>query len=249
MTTSPPEPAPLPEAAETLVRSGLLALSDSYPALPVAVAERLDRVLEELPELTAPDTDIPMPASPRIPWWRRRFALAGVMSVVVVIAGIGVLVIQPWAPGIQPSPTGDSIAANGREATSESNEPKSQPSQEPAETEDVAPESTEYTITYSGHDYQSGELTDAMGPNETGSKADVDSSLDDLRDDSQRREDCVDNMLGHFNGEVLTIDFGSFEDSPAMVTVIDRVDNTTTVVAVGGQCGTRTIDQLAEETF
>lgn len=248
MTSPSTGPDPLDENAVTEL---LRRTSTGYPDLPTGVADRLDSVLAELPELTPPDTTEPAgPSSVRVAWWRRRVAWGGLGTGLAAIVAAGLLVTAPWASA--PDSTGnDTVAAGGPEDEyPRSSAPTTEQSKDLSpDGEDPGLESAGYPITYSGHDYQAGELDAAVSPPANSIQSSLDEELDPLLSDPSRRDACLTEVVDRYLGRVTTVDFGSYLATPAMLVVVDRSDtDATTVVAVGSSCDTGIVDELAAES-
>ncbi|MGH8876964.1 MAG: hypothetical protein ACRD0P_06450 [Stackebrandtia sp.] len=254
MTTSPtPDDGaePAPDGAEAAVTAGLRAVSGTYPPLPAAVAQRLDRTLAELPELDAPGTPAADEPPAKQPWWRRRYAMAsGLLAVVAVVGGGVLFAAQPW----QTSP--DNAAGNAESEKEAPEELKGQ--RDNSEKEDSAPgaegegegeESSAYTVGYSGHDYGPTDLGEARNRTATGNKSSLPPELDELSTDTAARDDCLSGLIEKYGGSVTTVDFGLYEGDPAMVAVLEAEPSGGTVAAVGPECRSSDRDLLGYTDF
>jgi hypothetical protein len=251
VTTSPTEPTGEAPDADAAVIAGLRALSGSYPDLPSSVADRLDRTLAELPELTAADTTPPAKPASRVPWWRRRFALATAMTAAVVaLAGLGLLTaFPPWADSNAPS---SGQAGDTAESGSHTEDQlKSLPSPDDDSGSDQAGIEGErepgYPVTFSGRDYTARTLAEAADPSTADAKSSLDTSLNPLLNDTVQRDGCVATILAAYTGTVSAIDFGSFDGAPAMLAVIDDADGGNVVVAVGAGCDAQHMNELSHQ--
>lgn len=232
MTTNP---APHGDEADAAVTAGLRALSQSYPDMPSQVAERLERTLAELPELTAPDT-APAPApKPKQPWWRRRYALASASLAVAAFVAGGILIAQ-FTPM-------NSDAATNAEGNSESSvQPFDKERDNPGENDQSEKDSgtdsegSAYRVSYSGTDYSESDLARARGLSATGDKAALDPALEPLSTDKSVRDACLSELTGTYGGSVESVDFGQYEGEPAMVAVVADESSGGTVAAVGPDC-------------
>ncbi|MGH8791982.1 MAG: hypothetical protein ACRDXX_04970 [Stackebrandtia sp.] len=242
---------------EDAVRMRLRTLSESgYPDLPSAVAERLDRALIELPDLTAPDT-APL-AAPRAPtpWWKRRFALTAAAGIAVLglAAGGGVLAMQPGDDESPATALDEADSNDGRKGADSPSQPLTDGEAQEDDGGDSAPEdelgaegdeeTLDYSVSYSGYDYVPEDMQSATQQESTGSAENVADSLRRLADDPTARDFCVAWVQDVHGGMVSVTDFGYFEGQPAMVAVVDRTDGSAVVAAVGADCGLDGVDEL-----
>lgn len=242
---------PVGGADDAELTASLHALSQSYPELPAAVAERLDSVLAELPELTAPDT-APAPApAPKPPWWRRRYALASAGLAVVAFLGGGLLfAAQPW----QNAGESASGAADHKEdepldkfdSEGDGAEKDSAPGEEPSVEIEVDP----YTVTYSNRDYRESDLTEARDASTSVDKSALPPELFPLTSSQGKRDGCVVAAAAEFDGTVTSVDFGRYEGEAAMIAVVEADSGDGgTVAAIGVRCTIQNPDLLGSAEF
>ena len=237
MTEEPPQsPSPF---GEDDVRAQLAQASDGYEPLPSAVADRLDRALDDLPDLNAPDTT-PAHAPPaKAPWWRRRFAM-GAAAAILVFAGAGIAAQQLFVPQQNQSDTAES---DSQEPLGSQNDTKKQ---DPGINEAPESDAQSAATTFSGRDYSDGELGEAAAVHDADEKS-LDSSLDDLLQDASQRQSCRGAGAGDVGGKVSAVDFGSFKNEPAMIVVVSADGDAVAAVAVGASCGDAGTDVLKSE--
>ncbi|GAA4912699.1 hypothetical protein LX16_2351 [Stackebrandtia albiflava] len=237
---------PPPDGRDARLRDRLAAASADYEALPTAVADRLDRVLAELPPLEAPQTDRPAPARPR-PWWRRRLALASA-------AGTGTAVIvAALFLATQPLQTGGAEDA-AEPALEREESAASEPEAGAPEGGEDTPLGTQgepgYVVTYSGHDYAPGQdMEFALAATGDVSVKGLDPGLQVIAADPDALTGCVSAVERYFGGTAVAVDFGTFEDSPAVVVVVSSVTGGGTIAAQGPGCADGTLDLYHSQSF
>lgn len=229
------------------VTAGLRALSQTYQDLPSPVADRLDRALAELPDLTAPDTAPPPVPPVRRPWWRRRYALASAsLAVVAFVAGGLLFAVQPWSASME---TGASGAQDQEQDKAEPFGEREHKDSAPSDDAGVHSEVEPYLVTYSNRDYRESDLTQARDVEEVGDMSAVPKSLVPLTSSPEARDHCVAQLNREFGGTTESVDFGRYEGEPAMIAIIADDAGGGVAVAVGGMCGISGTEVLGTAKF
>ncbi|MFD0557935.1 hypothetical protein FB566_3221 [Stackebrandtia endophytica] len=226
--------SPEQDPAAGAVTARLAHASTQYESMPDHVATRLDRVLDELPDLAAPE--VPAAATPRAPWWRRRWGLSAATGAGVAIVFAGALVLTLPSDDAEMPTTADSNSSVQEEAAEPEMSGQSAPGDK-SETDDdtFTGTDTTYLVTYSGHDYSADGLGYALTAT-AGAMQNIDTELEPLLSDPDKLATCLDGVRDRFGGTVTAVDFGTFEGDPTVVVVVHS-DDGGAIVAQRPSCG------------
>ncbi|HIW63532.1 MAG TPA: hypothetical protein H9881_13820 [Candidatus Stackebrandtia excrementipullorum] len=231
MTAVPPNRA-VPPGEDSTVSARLTQASSQYATLPVDVATRLDRVLDELPDLEPPPTPAPIPS--RQPWWRRGWILAAATTgVAAVFAGVVFFAMSPTM--LDAPTTADAGASDGDQGQSEFGSTEDKMETEDLDGNDFGTNDASYRVTYSGHDYVADGLDYALAA-DAGTVTNLHPALVPMASDPAKLDVCVAGAAGRVGGTVTSVDFGTFEGDPTVVVVVVDEDGNGTIVAQRPAC-------------
>lgn len=257
---------------EAAVSDALRAASDHYGDLPDPVADRLDRVLDQLP---AADTLHGPPAETGPTWTDRlrparvRYALlSGVAALLLVVGGVAVAVQyvsdQPTdAAGSAQSDALDAQDDGGRgedeaaapetdqteaetgqdqELSEEQNEDTTDLAEEPSEAE----ESSSVETFATGRDYTGRDdlLTELRDLGNESTYAGPPPELETLAEGGTAWRDCQNALAERYSSLLVAVDFARYETEPAVIALL-TADSGDIAVAVTPACGDGVIEQLA----
>lgn len=229
------------------VSARLAQASTEYEQLPDHVAARLDRVLDELPDLTAPEVPVAVP--PRQPWWRRGWRLSAVTGAgVAAVFAVAVFLTLPSSDREAPT-TADAQSEVQEEAGEPEMSGQSAPGDKNQTNDDTFTETeATYPVTYSGHDYSADGLGFALSA-DSGAIQGIDTRLEPLLSDPDKLANCLNGVRERFGGEVTAVDFGTFEGDPAVVIVVQSSDGDGTIVAQRPGCAETGYDAYHAQSF
>ncbi|GAB3995194.1 hypothetical protein GCM10029992_11810 [Glycomyces albus] len=257
---------------EAAVSGALRAASEHYGDLPDPVADRLDRVLDQLP---AADTLHGTAADPRPTWTERlrparvRYALlSGVAALLLVIGGVAVAVqYVSDRPGDTAASTQDDAAGGQSDdggrgedeaAASESDGAEAETGQDQELSGEQNEEAPDQAEEPSGTEESSSVETFATGRDYTG-RDDLLTALRDLGNESTYAgpppeletlaegaawQTCQNALAERYSSLLVAVDFARYETEPAVVALLTS-DSGDIAVAVTAACGDGVIEQLA----
>ena len=245
---------------EAAVSGILRAASHDYGDLPESVADRLDRVLDQLP---AADT-LHGSSTPAEPTWterlragRIRYALLGGIAALLIVIG-GVATAVQYVSD-RPGDAADTAQEDGDRGPDGAAAPEPgdgdsqefsgvQPEEAPtgAEEPDDAQESSSVETFATGRDYglQDDLLAELRNLGNESTYVGPPAELQDLFDGGSAWQDCQDALAERYSGLLVAVDFARFEAEPAVVALLTS-DAGDFAVAVTAACGDGVIDQLA----
>lgn len=255
---------------EAAVSDALRAASDHYGDLPDPVADRLDRVLDQLP---AADTLHGTPAETAPTWAERlrparvRYALlSGVAALLLVIGGVAVAVqyVSDRPTDAAGSAQNDTIGAQddgGRgedeAAAPESDDTEAETGQDqefsgeqeedaPDQAEEPTGESSSVETFATGRDYTGRDdlLTELRDLGNESTYAGPPPELETLAEGGTAWQDCQEALAERYSSLLVAVDFARYETEPAVVALLTS-DSGDIAVAVTPACGDGAIEQLA----
>ncbi|GAB3220922.1 hypothetical protein GCM10027447_05880 [Glycomyces halotolerans] len=242
---------------ETEAARALREASAEYGDLPLDVADRLDRVLEQLP--TADTLHARAETAPswgeRIRSKRVRYALvSAAAAILVTIGGVGVAVQYFAATGAVDSATTAQDGAGDAGAGLADDEAGAARSEEIQSTDEelAAPEGAEETTgveTFStGGDYadEPDLLAALRGLGDASADGEVPEELQFLARGGPAWENCREAIAERYDSLMVAVDFAWYDDEPAVVVLLVS-DSGEIAVAVTAECAQGRIVELTSQ--
>ncbi|WP_100445205.1 hypothetical protein [Glycomyces xiaoerkulensis] len=236
----------------------LRSASDQYEGLPGNVADRLDRVLDQLPTadtLHAGENRRTAGWAERMRARRVRYALVSAAAALLVTIG-GVAVALQYVSGLQEDSAtvadagGDDGGAQAEseedpEAAIRESELEADSGEDFAEEPESAEETTGIATFSTGRDYQEGsDLLSALRELSADSATEaVPEELEALAEGGRLWQDCQEALAEAYESLPVAVDFARYDSEPAVVALLVS-DSGEIAVAVTPECAQGEIEPL-----
>lgn len=238
----------------------LRAASAEYDDLPRDVADRLDRVLEQLPSADTLHAGERRTSPAWIEWLRARrvrYALVSATAALIVTVGAVAAAVQvvststggDGGAGVsaeqEPDGAFDEGASEDAAATPEGDDFAAEEEETQAESPQGDDETSSVETFATGTDYtaQSDLLTALQELNGDSPDAAVPPQLTALADGGTMWERCQEALAERYGSLIVAVDFARFESQPAVLALLAS-ESSETAVAVTPACADGVIEEL-----